>query len=147
MTVLVIDGQGGGLGRQLVAAVKARVPGAAVWAVGTNSAAATAMLRAGADKAATGENAVAVACRRADVIVGPVGIVIADAMLGEITPAMALAVGQSAAARVLVPVNQCDNIVAGAQGLPMARLVQSAAEAVESLAAGGPGTGAQSGAH
>ena len=146
MTVLVIDGQGGGLGRQLVAAVKARVTGAAVWAVGTNSAA-TAMLRAGADKAATGENAVAVACRRADVIVGPVGIVIADAMLGEITPAMALAVGQSAAARVLVPVNQCDNIVAGAQGLPMARLVQSAAEAVESLAAGGPGAGAQSGAH
>ena len=105
------------------------------------------MLRAGADKAATGENAVAVACRRADVIVGPVGIVIADAMLGEITPAMALAVGQSAAARVLVPVNQCDNIVAGAQGLPMAHLVQSAAEAVESLAAGGPGAGAQSGAH
>ena len=147
MTVLVIDGQGGGLGRQLVDAVKARVPGAAVWAVGTNSAATTAMLRAGADKAATGENAVAVACRRADVIVGPVGIVIADAMLGEITPAMALAVGQSAAARVLVPVNQCDNIVAGAQGLPMARLVQSAAEAVESLAAGCQGAGAQSGAH
>lgn len=133
MTVLVIDGQGGGLGRQLVAAVKARVPGAAVWAVGTNSAATTAMLRAGADQAATGENAVVVGCRTADVIVGPVGIVIADAMLGEITPTMALAVGQSQARRILIPVNQCDNIVAGAQVQPMARLVQCAVEALDQL--------------
>ena len=135
MTVLVIDGQGGGLGRQLVAAVKARVPGAAVWAVGTNSAATTAMLRAGADQAATGENAVAVGSRSADAIVGPVGIVIADAMLGEITPQMAVAVAQSQAGRVLIPVSQCDNIVAGAQGQPMAKLVQSAVDALEQLGA------------
>ena len=131
MKIMVIDGQGGGLGRQLVAAIKARHPGSTVLAVGTNSAATTAMLRAGADQAATGENAVVVGCRTADVIVGPVGIVIADAMLGEITPKMAVAVGQSRAGRILIPVNQCDNIVAGAQGQPLARLVQCAVEALD----------------
>lgn len=89
MEILVIDGQGGGLGRQLVAAVKKAVPQAVVTAIGTNSAATSAMLKAGADRAATGENAVVVGCRRADVILGPIGIVMADALLGEITPAMA----------------------------------------------------------
>ena len=132
---MVIDGQGGGLGRQLVAAIKARLPQVTVLAVGTNSAATTAMLRAGADQAATGENAVVVGSRSADAIVGPVGIVIADAMLGEITPQMAVAVGQSQAWRVLIPVSQCDNIVAGAQGQPMAKLVQSAVDALEQLGA------------
>ena len=135
MKVMVIDGQGGGLGRQLVAAIKARLPQVTVLAVGTNSAATTAMLRAGADQAATGENAVVVGSRSADAIVGPVGIVIADAMLGEITPQMAVAVGQSQAARVLIPVSQCDNIVAGAQGQPMAELVRCAVDALEDLAA------------
>ena len=133
--VMVIDGQGGGLGRQLVAAIKARLPQVTVLAVGTNSAATTAMLRAGADQAATGENAVVVGSRSADAIVGPVGIVIADAMLGEITPQMAVTVGQSQAGRVLIPVSQCDNIVAGAQGQPMAKLVQSAVDALEQLGA------------
>ena len=132
---MVIDGQGGGLGLQLVAAIKARLPQVTVLAVGTNSAATTAMLRAGADQAATGENAVVVGSRSADAIVGPVGIVIADAMLGEITPQMAVAVGQSQAGRVLIPVSQCDNIVAGAQGQPMAKLVQSAVDALEQLGA------------
>ena len=132
---MVIDGQGGGLGRQLVAAIKARLPQVTVLAVGTNSAATTAMLRAGADQAATGENAVMVGSRSADAIVGPVCIVIAYAMLGEITPQMAVAVGQSQAGRVLIPVSQCDNIVAGAQGQPMAKLVQSAVDALEQLGA------------
>ena len=95
--VLVIDGQGGGLGRQLVSALAAACPEAELTAVGTNSLAANAMLKAGASRAATGENAVVVNCRRADVIVGPIGIVIADALLGEITPAMAAAVCQSGA--------------------------------------------------
>ena len=135
MKVMVIDGQGGGLGRQLVAAIKARLPQVTVLAVGTNSAATTAMLRAGADQAATGENAVVVGSHSADAIVGPVGIVIADAMLGEITPKMAVAVGQSQAGRVLIPVSQCDNIVAGAQGQPMAKLVQSAVDALDQLGA------------
>ena len=113
MKILIIDGQGGGLGRQLVSAVRERYPEIEILAVGTNSAATNAMLRAGADQAATGENSVAVASERADVIMGPVGIVIADSMLGEITPRMALSVGQSRAKRILIPVNLCDNIVVG----------------------------------
>ena len=131
MKVLIIDGQGGGLGRQLVAAVKERFPEIEVLAVGANSTATGAMLRAGADQAATGENAVLVASRRADVIMGPIGIVIADAMLGEITPVMAAAAGQSEAKRILLPVGQCDNIIAGVRDMAMAKMVQ---EAVELLA-------------
>ena len=130
MKVLVIDGQGGGLGRQLVAAVKAGYRDVEVLAVGTNSAATGAMLKAGADMAATGENSVEVACRKADVIMGPVGIVIADSMLGEITPRMAAAVGQSQAGRILIPVNMCDNIVVGIADLPMTKKVESAVEAL-----------------
>ena len=135
MKVLIIDGQGGGLGRQLVTAVKEKCPEAEVLAVGTNSTATGAMLRAGADQAATGENAVLVACRRADVIIGPIGIVIADSMQGEITPAMAAAVGQSQARRILLPVNQCDNLVVGAADLSMADKVREAAELLRGLLA------------
>lgn len=135
LRVLIIDGQGGGIGRQLVAAVKAACPDASVTAVGTNVAATTAMLKAGADSAATGENAVVVGCRRADVIAGPIGIVIADALLGEITPQMALAVGRSAACRVLIPVNHCDNIVVGASDAPLSQLAQEAARRIAALPA------------
>lgn len=133
MRILIIDGQGGGLGRQLVTAVKEKCPEAEVLAVGTNSTATGAMLRAGADQAATGENAVLVACRKADVIIGPIGIVIADSMLGEITPTMAAAVGKSPARRFLLPVNQCDNLVVGAADLSMADKVREAAELLRGL--------------
>ena len=129
MEILVIDGQGGGLGRQLVAAVKKAVPQAVVTAIGTNSAATSAMLKAGADRAATGENAVVVGCRRADVILGPIGIVMADALLGEITPAMAQAVAQSDARRILIPANRCDTLVVGVSA-PIGTLVEQAAAAV-----------------
>ena len=129
MKILIIDGQGGGLGRQLVSAVKE----IEILAVGTNSAATNAMLRAGADQAATGENSVSVAAGIADVIMGPVGIVIADSMLGEITPRMALAVGRSRAKRILIPVNLCDNIVVGTYDVPMSKNVQNAVEALGPL--------------
>ena len=122
MELLIIDAQGGGIGKQLAASVKKARPDLLVTAVGTNSAATAAMLRAGADRGATGENAVLAGCRRADVI--------ADALLGEITPAMALAVGQSRAKRILIPVNHCDNIVVGVEELNMGRLI---AEAVERI--------------
>ena len=131
MKVLIIDGQGGGLGRQLVSAVKEYTPDIEVMAVGTNSAATNAMLKAGADQAATGENSVVVASACADVIMGPVGIVIADSMLGEITPRMAVAVGQSSAKRILIPVNLCDNIVVGVSDASMGRNVQSAVEVLK----------------
>ena len=133
MRILVIDAQGGGLGKQLVAALKASFPTSEITAVGTNSAATSAMLKAGADHAATGENAVIVGCRKADVIVGPIGIVIADSLLGEITPAMAAAVGQSSAKRVLIPMNHCDNIIAGVPDLSIGKLVQEAVEIIGEL--------------
>ena len=129
--ILVIDAQGGGLGKQLVTAIRQAAPDALITAVGTNSAATSAMLKAGADRAATGENSVVVACRTADVILGPVGIVIADSMLGEITPVMATAVGQSKAARILIPSNHCDNRIAGVADLSMGALVQSAVKLLQ----------------
>ena len=124
MNILVIDAQGGGIGKQVVAAIKQNMPEMGITAVGTNSAATTAMLKAGADHAATGENAVIVGCRRADVIVGAVGIVIADSLYGEITPAMALAVGQSNARRLLIPVNHCDNFIVGVSDLALGKLIE-----------------------
>ena len=133
MEILVIDSQGGGMGRQLVGTIKGQLPKAFVTAVGTNSTATAAMLKAGADAAATGENAVIVGCRKADVIVGPIGIVIADALYGEVTPAMAVAVGQSRARRVLIPVNHCDNIIAGVAEQPMGSLIESAVKYIQGL--------------
>lgn len=126
MNILIIDAQGGGVGKQLVTAIKQNIPGAVLTAVGTNSAATSAMLKAGADHAATGENAVVVACRSADFILGPIGIVIADALLGEITPKMAQAVAQSGAKRILLPFNHCDNVIVGVSDLSIGRLIQSA---------------------
>ena len=136
MNVLVIDGQGGGLGRQLVAALSAQCPDIRLVAVGTNSVAAQAMHKAGAQRAATGENAVVVNCRNADIIVGPIGIVIADALLGEITPAMAAAVCQSGAKRVLIPVNHCDNYIVGVPEQPIGNLVTAAVQKVTDLCGG-----------
>ena len=125
MNILIIDAQGGGIGRQLIAAIRENIQDAVITAVGTNTTATAAMLKAGADHAATGENAVVVNSRKADVIIGPIGIVIADAMLGEITPRMANAVAQSDARRLLIPVSHCDNIVVGPGGLNIGKLIQA----------------------
>lgn len=133
MNILVIDGQGGRLGSQLVQAAVARFPQARICAVGTNAMATAAMIKAGAHQAATGENPAIVACRTADVIVGPIGIVIADALYGEVTPAMAVAVGQSRAARVLIPINKCENQVAGVADQPLAAMVDDALRRVAAM--------------
>jgi len=125
MKILIIDGHGGGLGAQLVTAITKNFPTHTIRAVGTNSTATVAMIKAGAKEAATGENAVIVGSRIADIIIGPVGIVIADSLLGEVTPAMAVAVGQSAAQRLLIPINQCDNTIVGTSGLPISKLLAS----------------------
>lgn len=134
MNVLVIDAHGGGVGKQLVSSLRSAFPSMEIMAVGTNSTATAVMLKAGATHAATGENAVVVGCRKADVIVGPLGIVIADAMFGEITPAMALAVAQSNATRILIPFNQCDNIIVGITDYEVKKFVQAAIEEVKKLA-------------
>lgn len=126
MNILIIDAQGGGIGRQLVTAAKEAAPSAHVTAVGTNTAATAAMLKAGADTAATGENAVVVACRRADVIMGPLGIVIADSLFGEVTPGMAAAVGASRAVRILIPFDNCDNKIVGVGDYSTGRMIELA---------------------
>ena len=130
MNILVIDAQGGGLGKQLITALKKNFPDMDITAVGTNTLATGVMLKAGAPHAATGENAVVVGCRKADIIIGPLAIVIADSMFGEITPAMALAVAQSNAKRILIPFNHCDNIVVGIGDYNMTALIQEAIDEV-----------------
>ncbi len=135
MKILVVDAQGGGIGRAVIASLREKYPGIDLTAVGTNAAATAAMLRAGADRAATGENAVAVCARRADVIIGPLGIVIADALLGEITPRMATAIGESDAVRILIPVNQCNNIVVGVPDTGLSGLVGAVVAQVGALLA------------
>lgn len=134
MNIVVIDGQGGRLGKALVEAAIARFPEARLTAVGTNTIATAAMIKAGAKRAATGENAVLVACRDADFILGPIGIVITDALFGEITPAMACAIGQSRASRVLLPMSKCENIVAGVrEGMGIQELVDDAIARIAAL--------------
>lgn len=130
MNILIIDGQGGRLGAGLVAAIRERYPQAELTAVGTNAIATAAMLKAGAARAATGENPVIVACRTADVIVGPIGIVAADALLGEVTPAMATAVGAAAAKKILIPMNRCGIRVMGVKELTMAEYIAQAMEEI-----------------
>ncbi|MDD3346137.1 DUF3842 family protein [Oscillibacter sp.] len=133
MRVVVIDGQSGRMGQLFIERAKAAALPCEIVAVGTNGIATSAMLKAGAEAGATGENPVLVACRTADVIVGPIGILAADSLMGEITPAMAVAIGQSAAKKLLLPVNHCNNLVAGIQPLSLSRLMEEAVELLATL--------------
>ncbi|MBQ7968595.1 MAG: DUF3842 family protein [Clostridia bacterium] len=133
MNVVIIDGQGGNLGVQLVKEITARFPLLDITAIGTNAVATASMLKAGAKKAATGENPVVVACKKADVIIGPVGIVIADSLLGEVTEKMALSIGQANAVRILIPTNKCDNLIAGIQNLNTSALISDAVEKLNNI--------------
>ena len=129
--VVIIDGQGGRMGRALVEEIHKLCPGQPLLALGANTTATAAMMKAGAAMGATGENPVLVACRDADLIIGPIGIVIADSLLGEITPAMAAAIGQSRAQKILIPVSgssYCRHILVGTQNLPMNEYIHLAAE-------------------
>lgn len=131
--VAVIDGQGGKLGQMIIERIRTAKLACQITAVGTNSIATAAMLKAGADAGATGENPVLVACRSADVIIGPIGILAADSLLGEITPQMAVAVGQSNAQKLLLPVNLCRNVVVGTQNVSLSRLMDEAVELLRPL--------------
>lgn len=133
MKVLVIDGQGGGVGKSLVQALKLLMPQQSVLALGTNSAATTAMLRAGADMGATGENAICHQCKTADVILGVAGILHANAMLGEISPAMAQAVSCSEAQKILIPLERCGLHMVGVTRQPLDVSVREAAEYASAL--------------
>lgn len=136
MHILVIDGQGGRMGAALTEQIKTALPGADLIAIGTNSLATTAMLRAGADAAATGENPVVVNSRWADVIVGPIGIITANALLGEITPKMAAAVSESSAKKILLPVSRCAVSVVGVQEKTLSEYVREAVSMLIALQKG-----------
>ena len=135
MRILVVDGQGGGVGRQLAVQIKQAFPDVQLMAVGTNTIATSAMMKGGADTAATGENAVLVGARKADVIVGPLGIVVADSLGGEITPVMANAVAQSDAKRILLPFKNCDNVIVGVSDYTLGNLIQQAIEELRKIIA------------
>ena len=128
--ILVIDGQGGKIGSAMLDALKTSLAAggidAELTAVGTNSIATANMLKSSPDAAATGENPVVVNCRYADYITGPVGIVIADSLNGEVTAKMAAAVGESTAMRVLIPVNRCRSMIAGVGSQTLAALIRDA---------------------
>lgn len=126
MKIIVIDGQGGKMGNMLVGRLKEALPEYEIIAIGTNSIATAAMLKAGADFGATGENPVIFNCPDADIIMGPLGIVVANALLGEVTPAMALAVGQSKAEKILIPINKCNHTVVGVQSLTFSEYINLA---------------------
>lgn len=123
MKIVIIDGQGGRMGKSVIERLHAHYPNLEIYAIGTNSIATSAMLKAGACYGATGENPVIVNARDADIIIGPIGIVIADSLLGEITPAMASAIGSSKAYKILIPVNRCNHLIVGCQDYSLSEYI------------------------
>jgi hypothetical protein len=134
MRIAVVDGQGGGVGRALVAELRARLGlGCCIVALGANATATSVMMKAGANEGATGENAIIFNSKQVDVITGPIGIVMANAMLGELTPAMAQAIAESPAPKVLIPIEKCQVHVAGVASQTMQASVEQAADYVYNL--------------
>ena len=133
MKIIVIDGQGGKIGKTIIEQLKKDHPGLELIAMGTNSIATAAMLKAGADYGATGENPAIVNSRDADIIIGPIGIIIANSLLGEITPAMASSIGSSHAHKILIPVNRCNHHVVGCKQLSSGDYIKEAVEYLDTL--------------
>lgn len=133
MKITIIDGQGGKIGKTIVEQLKKAHPGQEIYAIGTNSIATAAMLKAGADHGATGENPCIVNAADSDIIIGPVGIVIANALLGEITPAIAVAVGSSKAYKILIPMNKCNHHIVGCTDAGLSENIRMVCEKVDKL--------------
>lgn len=130
MKIVVIDGQGGSIGKAIVEQLVKKVDVESIFCIGTNSVATANMIKAGAKYGASGENPVVVACRDADYIIGPIGIIMADSMLGEISPLMAQAVGASNAHKILIPINKCLT-VAGVQNLTLSDYIKIAVDSIQ----------------
>lgn len=134
MIIAVIDGMGGGLGVQLVTQLKNQLLSTVeIMALGTNALATNSMVKAGAHRGATGENAIAVSVKRSDIVVGPIGIVIPNALMGEITPRIAEAVAATDARKILIPVNQNHFEIAGLESKPMAFWIKEAVSRIADL--------------
>lgn len=130
MKLLVIDGQGGKMGKAIVEQLKTAFPKQKIIAVGTNSIATSTMLKAGADMGATGENPVIYNSTKADIIIGPIGIIVANSLLGEVTPRMAEAVSSSQAVKILIPSSKCNSHVVSTQELTLTEYVGLAVDKV-----------------
>ena len=133
MKITIIDGQGGRMGKAVIEQLKKRHPDLPLYAIGTNSIATAAMLKAGADYGATGEHPCIVNARDSDIIIGPIGIVFADALLGEITPAIAQAIGSSKAYKILIPVNRCSHYIVGCREAGLGEYIRMVCEKVDTL--------------
>ena len=131
--ITIIDGQGGKIGKTIIEQLKRLHPEQDLYAIGTNALATAAMLKAGADYCATGENPCVVNAQDSDIIIGPIGIVIANALLGEITPKIATAVGASKAYKILIPMNKCNHYVVGCEDNGLADNIRMVCEKVEML--------------
>ena len=130
MKIVVIDGQGGSIGKAIVEQLVKKFDVESIFCIGTNSVATANMLKAGAKYGASGENPVVVACRDADYIIGPIGIIMADSMLGEISPLMAQSIGASNAHKILIPINKCLT-VAGVQNLTLSDYIKIAVDSIQ----------------
>lgn len=130
MKIVVIDGQGGNIGRRIVEEIKAKKTGCEILAIGTNSTATALMMKGGADVGATGENPVVLASRDADVIIGPIGIILADSMYGEITPRMAEAIGASRARKILIPINKCVTVAGVDESMSISDYIKIAVDKI-----------------
>lgn len=133
MKILIIDGQGGKMGAVLTKQFNEAFPNHEIISIGTNSIATEAMLKSGAKMAATGENPVVVCAADADIILGPMGIISANSLLGEITPKMAMAISQSKAKKILIPVNKCSVCVVGVRDLSLNDYIKEALTMVKSM--------------
>ena len=133
MKITIIDGQGGKMGKTIIEQLKKLHPDLPLYAIGTNSIATSAMLKAGADYGATGENPCIVNAEDSDIIVGPIGIVMANSLLGEITPAIATAIGSSKAYKILLPVNRCNHFIVGCSDISLSESIQQVCDKIESL--------------
>jgi len=134
MRVAVVDGRGGGIGKAIVAKMKKEFPsGVRIIALGTNALATSAMLKAGADQGATGENAIVQTVQRVDLVTGCLGIVLAHSMLGELTPAMAEAVAKCDAPKLLIPMNQCGVDVVGVRQESLPAMIDILVAAIKDM--------------
>lgn len=133
MKITIIDGQGGKMGKSVIEQLKRTYPDLELYAIGTNSIATTAMLKAGATYGATGENPAVVNAQDSDVIIGPIGIVFANSLLGEITPAIATAIGASKAYKILIPVNRCNHFIVGCEEASLTEYIRLVCQKVDEL--------------
>jgi len=134
MRIAVVDGQGGGIGKAIVEKARKELPDdVEIIALGTNALAAALMLKAGANEGASGENAIVFNAYRVDVIVGTIGIVVANSMMGELSPDMARAISESPARKVLIPLNRCNIDIAGVRSEPLPHHIDNAVDIIKDI--------------